>query len=162
MRSRSWLVLAIGFGALVLLIGLLGFGAMRQAQALHDETVSAHDAYLQTDAVLREIPADLYLGDILIRDYLLDLSHLMAPAYREQLLARRASIQQRLDLLGRRLGARESARLQQLRDDLQAYWESMDPILTLVPGTEDGAELAVPSPAGAPAPGGRRGAGEGD
>jgi hypothetical protein len=78
MRSRSWLVLAIGFGALVLLIGLLGFGAMRQAQALHDETVSAHDAYLQTDAVLREIPADLYLGDILIRDYLLDLSHLMA------------------------------------------------------------------------------------
>ncbi len=133
MKSRSWLVLAIGFGALVLLIGLLGFGAMRQAQALHDETVSAHDAYLQTDAVLREIPADLYLGDILIRDYLLDLSHLMAPAYREQLLARRASIQQRLDLLAQRLRGGESARLQQLRDDLQAYWESMDPILRWSP-----------------------------
>ncbi len=62
MRSRSWLVLLIGFGTLILLIGLLGFGAMRRAQALHNETVAAHDAYLQTDAVLREIPADLYLG----------------------------------------------------------------------------------------------------
>lgn len=133
MRSRSWLVLSVGFGTLVLLIGLLGFGAMRRAQSLHDETVSAHDAYLQTDAVLREIPADLYLGDILIRDYLLDLSHLMAPAYRAQLLARRSSIQQRLDLLAQRLRGGESARLKQLRADLQAYWESMDPILRWSP-----------------------------
>jgi signal transduction histidine kinase len=133
MRSRSWLVLSIGFGALILLIGLLGFGAMRRAQAMHDETVSAHDAYLQTDAVLREIPADLYLGGILIRDYLLDPSHLMAPAYREELLARRSSIQRRLDLLAQRLGKGESARLLQLRAELQAYWESMDPILNWSP-----------------------------
>jgi signal transduction histidine kinase len=133
MKSRSWLVLSIGFGALILLIGLLGIGAMRRAQALHNETVSAHDAYLQTDAVLREIPADLYLGGILIRDYLLDPSHLMAPKYREDLLARRSSIQQRLDLLALRHGASDPARLQQLRAELQAYWESMDPILTWSP-----------------------------
>ena len=38
MKSRSWLVLSIGFGTLILLIGLLGFGAMRRAQALHDQT----------------------------------------------------------------------------------------------------------------------------
>jgi signal transduction histidine kinase len=133
MRSRSLLVLLIGFGTLILLIGLLGFGAMRRAQALHNETVAAHDAYLQTDAVLREIPADLYLGGILIRDYLLDQSHLMAAAYREQLVARRSSIQQRLNLIARRLGAGESARLQQLRTELQAYWESMDPILDWSP-----------------------------
>jgi signal transduction histidine kinase len=133
MRSRSWLVLSIGFGTLILLIALLGFGAMRRAQALHNETVSAHDAYLQTDAALREIPADLYLGDILIRDYLLDPSHLMAPYYREQLLARQSSIQQRLDELARRLGQNEQARLRQLRTELRAYWDSMDPVLTWSP-----------------------------
>ncbi|MEO8596502.1 MAG: sensor histidine kinase [Candidatus Solibacter sp.] len=134
MRSRSWLVLLIGFGTLILLIGLLGFGAMRRAQTLHNETLAAHDAYLQTDAVLREIPADLYLGGILIRDYLLDPSHLMAATYREQLLARRSSIHQRLEFLAKRLGEGESARLQQLRIELQAYWESMDPILNWSPG----------------------------
>ena len=133
MRSRSWLVLSIGFGTLLLLIGLLGFGAMRRAQALHDETVSAQEGYLQTDAVLRQIPADLYLGDILIRDYLLDPSHITAPAYREQLLVKRASIQQRLALLAQRLGEGEAARLQQLRTELQAYWESLNPILKWSP-----------------------------
>jgi signal transduction histidine kinase len=133
MRSRSWLVLLIGFGTLILLIGLLGFGAMRRAQALHDETVSAHDAYLQTDAVLREIPADLYLGGILIRDYLLDPSHLMAPAYREQLMAGRASIQRRLDLLAQRLRGSESERLQELQRELQGYWASRDPVFNWSP-----------------------------
>ncbi|MCX6624672.1 MAG: MCP four helix bundle domain-containing protein, partial [Acidobacteria bacterium] len=131
MRSRSWLILSIGFGTLVLLIGLLGFGAMRRAQTLHDQTVSAHAAYLRTDAVLREIPADLYLSDILIRDYLLDPSQIAAPAYREQLLTWRSSIRQRLDLLAQRLGdADDVASLRQLRTELRGYWESMDPILS--------------------------------
>lgn len=131
MRSRSWLVLLIGFGMLILLIGLLGFGAMRRAQALHNATVAAHDAYLRTDSVLREIPADLYLGGILIRDYLLDPSQIAASAYREQLLTRRSSIRQRLDLLAQRLGdAEDAASLRQLRTELEGYWESMDPILS--------------------------------
>ncbi|MBK5290181.1 MAG: sensor histidine kinase [Acidobacteriia bacterium] len=133
MKSRSWLILSLGFGTLILLIGLLGFGAMRRAQALHDETVSAHDAYLRADSVLREVPADLYLGGILIRDYLLDPTHLMAPAFRARLLARRSSIQQRLDHLSQRLGDGEPARLKQLRTEVQAYWESMDPIFKWSP-----------------------------
>lgn len=133
MRPRGWLVLLFGFGTLLLLIGLLGFGALRRAQVLHNETVSAHDAYLRTDAVLREIPADLYLGDILIRDYLLDTSHLMAPAYREQLLARRSSIRERLDVLALRFDDGEAVRLRQLRTELRAYWESMGPMLDWSP-----------------------------
>jgi len=130
MRSRSWLVLTIGFGILILLIGLLGFGAMERAQTLHDETVAAHDAYLQADAVLREIPEDLYFGGILIRDYLLDPSHQLAPVYRQQLLERRSSIEQRLDLFAQRLPEGDAARFHQLRSGLEAYWESMDPILS--------------------------------
>jgi signal transduction histidine kinase len=133
MSSRSWLALSIGFGTLILLIGLLGVGAMRRARALQEETVAAHNAYLETDASLREIPADLYWGDVLIRDYLLDPSHLMAPAYREQLRARRASIRERLDHLAEQLGGKDSARLNQLRKEVQGYWDSMDPILSWTP-----------------------------
>jgi len=129
MRPRSWLVLSVGFGTLILLIALLGFGAMHRAQTLHAETASALEAYLEADAVLREIPADLYMGDILIRDYLLDPSHITAPAYREQLLVRRASVSRRLDLLAQRLGVNEAASLRQFRTELKAYWDSMDPIL---------------------------------
>src|SRR5262245_33917283 len=124
MRLRSRIILSIGFGTLIVLIGLLGFGIQR-AQTLQSRTVSAQDAYLQTDALLREIPAELYLCDVLIRDYLLDPSHIMAPAYREQLLALRSSILRRLDFFGQRLGDPEAANLREFRAELNAYWESM-------------------------------------
>ncbi len=104
MRSRSWFILSLGFGTLMLLIGFLGFDAMRRAQTLHDQTVTAHGAYLQTDAVLREIPADLYRSGILIRDYLLDPTHIMAPAYREQLSSGRLRFASDLSCSRRRLG----------------------------------------------------------
>ncbi|MBI4902356.1 MAG: sensor histidine kinase [Acidobacteria bacterium] len=133
MTSRSWLVPTIGFATLLLLIGLLGFGAIRQSRALHRETLAAHDAYMQTDSVLRTIPADLYLGDVLIRDYLLDPSHLLAPSYREQLRTRRSSIRQELNLLSQRLGLGEPTRIQKLRTELRLYWDSMDPILRWSP-----------------------------
>lgn len=133
MKLRTRLILSVGFGSLILLIGLLGFGAMRREKDLHDETLAAHEAYLQTDAVLREIPADLYLSDVLIRDYLLDPSHITAPYYREQLLTRRASIRQRLDVLSGHLGGGDAARLRQMRNEMRAYWESMDPILNWSP-----------------------------
>ncbi|MDE3164820.1 MAG: sensor histidine kinase [Acidobacteriota bacterium] len=133
MMSRGWLALIAGFGPLILLIALLGFGAMHRAKALHEATESAHDAYLETDAALRDIPAELYLGDVLIRDYLLDPSHIMAPAYRAELRARQSAIQQRLNLLAKRLGTSEPARLRQLRQEIRAYWESITPILSWTP-----------------------------
>ena len=131
--TKSWLVLAIGFGTLILLIALLGLGATRRVQSLHQQTLAAHQAYLETDALLREIPSDLNLSGILIRDYLLDLSQIMAPSYREQLLAWRTSIMKRLDVLAKRLGESEAARLQDLRTQVDAYWASMKPILEWSP-----------------------------
>src|SRR5262245_54659019 len=118
MRQHGWLVLAIGFGTLILLIGLLGFGAMHRAQSLYDETLAAHHAYLQSDAVLREIPTDLHVGGVLIRDYLLDPSNLKAPSYREELRDQQSAAQARLDLLSRQFGAAEPAKLQRLRAEL--------------------------------------------
>ncbi|MBI5283402.1 MAG: MCP four helix bundle domain-containing protein [Candidatus Solibacter usitatus] len=134
MGSRSWLILSLGFGTLILLIALLGFGAMRRAQNLHEQAMSAHVAYLQTDTVLREIPADLYMSGILIRDYLLDPSPTTAPEYQEELVSLHSSIRQRLDLLAQRLGSgEETTSLRQLRTELEAYWKSVDPILTWSP-----------------------------
>lgn len=129
MGSRGWLAISIGFGAQLLLIALLGFGAMRRASELHEATVGAHSAYLEADAVLREIPEDLHLGGILIRDYLLDPDSQMAGDYREQLRAQRASIQAKLRVLEQKLGKTEPAKLKELQREIQGYWASMDPIL---------------------------------
>jgi signal transduction histidine kinase len=134
MRSRSWLPLLAGFGMLILLIGLLGFGAMHRAQELYDESAAASEAYMQTDAVLRDIPSDLYLWGILIRDYLLDPSHLMAPAFHQRMLDRRAALQRQLDVLAQRFKNDKSEQIRRLRDELETYRASMDPLLTWSPG----------------------------
>ena len=106
---------------------------MRRAQNLHDQTVAAHAAYLQTDSVLRQIPADLYRSGILIRDYLLDPTHITAPAYREQLYGAAIFDSQETRTARATLGRGEAARLRELLTELQEYWKSMDPILSWSP-----------------------------
>lgn len=133
MRSRSWPILAIGFASLVALIVVFGYGAMRRARTLHRETVAAHAAYLRTEAYLREIPEDMYLAGLLVRDYLLDPSPSSAALHREQLLEIRSSLEERVNTLGQQMEGEESETLRQLRGEVQAYWDSLDPIFEWTP-----------------------------
>src|SRR5438067_10444732 len=104
MYSRSLLlVLAIGFGVLIVLIAVLGFGTMRRADTIYRDMQTAQDAYSETETFRRGIAADMYLADILLRDYLLDPSPETAPRHREQLLKIRSSLQERLEQLSKRM-----------------------------------------------------------
>lgn len=131
-KSRSSFVLALGFGTLVVLIAVLALGAMRRARAIYTEMEATQDAYLQNEAFRGEIATDMYLADILVRDYLLDPSPQNAPLHRQQLLELRASLQQRLDLLAKRSGP-GNATLNRLQEEVQQYWDSLDPIFDWTP-----------------------------
>ncbi len=133
MRSRSWFILVLGYSGLLALIVLLSAGALRRARQLQEQTLRAHETYLRIEEPLRDVPQDLYLGAVLVRDYLLDLSHLSGPYYRERLVALRSSVQTRLDLLEQRLGESGKASLRKLRDEVEAYWSSLDPIFDWTP-----------------------------
>jgi signal transduction histidine kinase len=126
--SRSSVVLAIGFSSLIALIAVLGFGAVRRAKAIYNEMETTQEAYLEAEAFRRDIVTDMYLSDILVRDYLLDPSPHNAPAHRQQLLDIRASLQSRLDLLAQRTKGTEGSALQRLQEEVQGYWDSLDPI----------------------------------
>lgn len=125
--SRSWLILSVGFGIVIALIALLGFGAMRRARTISDEMIAAHSKYLQTEAVLNEIPAGLYLADILVRDYLLDPSQSAAPAYRQQLFDIRSSLRANVETLAN-AGSEDNPAVQELREEVRAYWETLQPV----------------------------------
>ncbi len=123
MNSRSSLfVLAIGFGILIILIAALGFGAIRRADAIYRDMQSAQDSYSQTESFRRDISRDLYLADILLRDYLLDPSPESALDHRQELLTIRKSLETRLAQLSG-----------QLPDTVEAYWDSIDPIFEWTP-----------------------------
>jgi len=127
-KSRSSFVLAIGFGTLIALIAVLGYSATRRAQLLNSEMDAAQDGYLQAESLRAGIASDMYLADILVRDYLLDPSPQNGPLHRQELLTLRQSLQKRLDSLATSLPESDKTRLAQLQDEVQKYWDQLDPI----------------------------------
>jgi len=133
MRTRSWWVLYGGFGSLVIMIAVLGIAAMRRARVVHTETVSAHDAYLKADLMVRELPSDLHRSGVLVRDYLLDPSPFLGDDYRQQLEQQEKAIQQKLELLRLLLPPDQTPRLTSLKAEVSAYWKSLDPMFEWTP-----------------------------
>jgi len=130
MRSLSTAV--IGFGTLLLLVALMGTGAIRRSGALYEQVTAAQRADLEIDAAIRELPADLHLTGILVRDYVLDPSAEAGPLYKEQLAKEQAAIERHLSRLDVLTGSRREtiARLQQ---DTRAYVDSIQPMLDWSP-----------------------------
>jgi signal transduction histidine kinase len=129
MHSRSLLfVLALGFGILIALIGVLGFGAIRRADAIYRDMEIVQDSYSQTETLRRDISRDLYLADILLRDYLLDPSNESAPGHRQKLVAVRNALQERLDQLSGRMPENDNPGFKSLRAEVEGYWDSVEPI----------------------------------
>lgn len=132
-RSKSSFVLALGCGILVILIAVLGIGAIKRSQTIYKEMQSTQDAYLRSETFRREIATDIHLSSILVRDYLLDPSRENAPKHREQLRAIQKSIQDRLDVLSSDLRDPDHRVLDRLNDELQGYWDSLDPMFEWTP-----------------------------
>ncbi len=133
MRTRTWPILVLGFGSLVFLIALAGIGASRRARQIQTEIVSIHESETQVADILNGINSGLQISGILVRDFLLDPSHLTAVAHRQRLLELRTSTGQQLDELGKRLGPEDAGVLSQLRYEIDAYWDSFDPIFEWMP-----------------------------
>jgi signal transduction histidine kinase len=134
MHSRSSLfVLAIGFSFLIVLIAVLGFGAIRRADNIYRDMQWAQDSYSQTEAFRRDISRDLYLADILLRDYLLDPAPESALQHRQELLTVRNSVQDRLEQLSAQFPDAGNPSLTRLHGEVAAYWDSIGPIFEWTP-----------------------------
>jgi signal transduction histidine kinase len=133
MRSRSWPILIPGFGTLVVLIALAGLGAAQRARQIQTEIISVHESFQQNTKVFNEIHSGIHLSGLLVRDYLLDPSHLTADIHREQLLGIRSSMANQLDELTGVVGGEEVGALEQLRQEIDAYWNSLDPLFEWTP-----------------------------
>jgi len=128
MKSSSSFVLFIGFGALIIVTAVLGIGATRRADAIYRDMRIAQETYSQTESFRRGIATDMYLADILVRDYLMDPTPQSVPRHRMELVAIRDSLQQRLDQLSSFIPEDNNSRIELLQAEVEAYWDSLDPI----------------------------------
>ncbi len=130
---RSLWLLAISFAALLALTAIHGYTAMRRARTIHDEMVEVHESYLRTDSFLRAIPDNMYLGGLMVRDYLLDTSAVSASHHQQQLRAIQSSVEDQLSKLEPEVGDQATPSLKRLRSEVQAYWDSLEPIFQWTP-----------------------------
>jgi hypothetical protein len=109
------------------------YTAMVRARAIHDEMVDVHESYLRTDSFLRSVPDNMYLGGLMVRDYLLDPSAATSAQHQQQLRSIRVSVEEQLRKLEPEVGQQATPSLKRLRSEVQNYWDSLDPIFQWTP-----------------------------
>jgi signal transduction histidine kinase len=133
---RTWPLLTVAFSSLVLLIVLSGLAAQRKAREIYTDVVRINEAYHVGEQRLQAVRDGVHVSSVLLRDYLLDPSLERAPAYRSELLRLRDLTSGQLGELGKlgaQLGPDANPKLQQLRTEVDAYWESLDPVFEWTP-----------------------------
>ncbi len=137
MRANIWqntrAILFLAFGALLLLIALIGWGTYRRTDRIYRNVSSIQNAYRQRTTVLNEIQSDIYFSAILVRDYLLDPKIASGEEYRQQLVDVRQSLNKHLKALETLSAPHELDSLHQLTWELEGYWTVLDPLFEWTP-----------------------------
>ncbi len=133
MRSRTWPILVVGFGALVILVGLYGYFAIRRAESIYTEMQVAYDSHRRAQQALAEMRSGIYLAGLFMRDYLLDPSHLTTERYRANFNEVRVSVMEYMTQLRKPLVPEEAAALEGLRGELDAYFALLAPVFEWTP-----------------------------
>ena len=130
---RTWPLLTAAFGCLIALIALSAAGASQKAQQIYAEVSSLYAAHQRVENTLNQIQAELHMSGLYVRDYLLDPSHLTAGHFRGSLRRLRESMHQQLLSLEAHFSREERSRLDQFRQRLDSYWETLEPLFEWTP-----------------------------
>lgn len=122
-------LLWIGFGGLLLLMGVLGLSAIsflyqieiRQEQLRHD--------FVERDRTLERLRSSIYLSGTYIRDFLLDSDEKVASRHRAQFLATRRAVEGGVEDYRRLMKREEQKPFQQLAEELTIYFDTLAPAL---------------------------------
>ncbi len=125
--------LLAGFGGLLALLALSGLQAALVVSQIQARNSAIRRAYLERSRSLEQIRANLYLSGTYVRDYLLEPDAAKADASRTSLAGTRRQIGADLASYGQRLQRDEQVPYQGLRQELDGYWRSLEPVLSWGP-----------------------------
>ncbi len=128
MGFRTWPLVAIVLGSLLVLIIASNLAVRKKAQQINTQLDEMHMLHRHVETRLRKVRSDINLSGIFIRDYLLDNSHLTGPAYREQLMDLRQSTIATLKDLEPLVDPKVVGRIVSLQERLDDYWQTFNPL----------------------------------
>jgi signal transduction histidine kinase len=106
---------------------------MQRAGRLHTAISEVNEAYSRNARALEEVRSGIHVTSLLMRDYVLDPRPERAEGYRTQIRETRADVDRLVNDLFQSMPQREAAKLQEMREELGAYWETLEPIFTWTP-----------------------------
>lgn len=132
-RLKSLRLFASTFGALLILLAVTLLAARQKAQEVYTNLDEVNTLHRHVERKLRRLRSDIHLSGVFIRDYLLDHSHLRGTYYRDELKNLRETTTATLEELERSVGTDRTAQIESLRDQINEYWETFDPMLDWSP-----------------------------
>ncbi len=135
---RIWPILLLGFGCLVILIGLSGWLAFVRAGNTYSGISKSYQSEHEVQDTLSGIRAEISDSAILLRDFLLD-PHPAGPVALAEMERQHRAAAADLTRLHDLLPEQQLPRLETLRTQTEAYWKSLAPLLN---GSEKPQSLA--------------------
>lgn len=139
---RSWPLLILAFGGLITLMIGCDLATVERARRLHDSVSEVNQDYQSTAQRLEQLRSGIHLSSLLLRDYLLDPRADRSLSYREQIKAWQPRIDQYLGELEKAMPSREAGKVNEMRKELDAYWDSLDPAFEWSPGEKQAYSFA--------------------
>jgi signal transduction histidine kinase len=139
---RSWPFLLVGFGALLMLIGLSSAALYNRMDQVSADVQTLQYANEESSRVLGELRSEIYLFAVLLRDYFLERSPEAAAQQRLALEGLRRSTQEHLRALRDSAALKDRPEVQRLGKAIEEYWGAAEPVFLWTP-----AQKAVEGPA---------------
>lgn len=122
-------LLLIGFGALLLLLAVSGFGALSVIRNIQQQSDRIRDDYVQRDQTLEQLRSNIYLSGTYVRDLLLEPDAARAELHRRELESDLRLIGSKITDYQPLLTNEERAPFNEFKTELEAYFKSLEPAL---------------------------------
>jgi signal transduction histidine kinase len=137
MRQRPGLILVLGFGGLLLLMAVAEVASLLLLNTLRENDSQLQSRFLTRNRTLEQIRSNIYLSGTFVRDSLLAPESSGARAQLASLDNLRKDISSALDTYSQSLEPDESAPFQNLRREIDAYWNVLDRTFAWTPEERD-------------------------
>jgi len=133
-HHRALILLAGGFGILVLLIFITGLGVVSRATLLFREVSTINTEFRQLSLDLERLRSDMFLVGSAVRDQLFDADSDSIEDRRNRFLESRSTVETRLIAISQNVAPEQRTEFDELRMEIEAYWKVAEPVFTHVDG----------------------------
>jgi signal transduction histidine kinase len=127
--GQTRFLLWLGFGGLLLLMGVLGLSAISFLYQIEIRQERLRQDFVERDRTLERLRSNIFLSGTYIRDFLLDSNEVLASKHKAQFLETRGVIERGIEDYRRLLRREEYKPFQQLSAELTVFFETLTPAL---------------------------------